>query len=165
MALLLVLIAGFFSFEGLGYLIHRLLHSPIGGPLHRAHMAHHAMLYPPWDFLSDRYRSAGAESTTYRFAAFALVIAVAIALVFPLHYSLPLVAELAIVGLVNSYLHDSFHIRGHWLERSKIFLKWRELHKIHHFDMSRNFGIYTFLADRVVGTFSDVPWLRDGRQL
>lgn len=153
MMLALVLVAGFIAFEFLGHAFHRLLHSKWSGALHRAHMTHHLKLYPPSDFLSAKYRNAGADSTTYRFAAVAAVVAVGIALLFPLHYSLPLVAELAVIGLANSYVHDSVHIRGHWMERFAVYQRWRDLHWMHHVDMGTNFGIFTFLADRALGSY------------
>lgn len=153
MGTLLVLVLGFFGIEGVGYGFHRLLHTRFGGPLHRAHLTHHVKLYPPRDYLSNTYRSAGADNTTYRFVAVAALVATALALLLPLWASLPILAEMALVGAANSYVHDSVHVRGHWMERFRLYRRWRALHYQHHFDMSRNFGILTFLADRVAGTY------------
>jgi hypothetical protein len=116
-------------------------------------MTHHLELYPPQDFLSDSYRSPGADSTMWRF----LVAGVALAALFlwlaPLWLALPVMANLAVIGFVNSYVHDATHIRGHWLERFTIYKKWRALHFEHHLDMGTNYGIVTFLTDRVMRTF------------
>lgn len=150
---IVALAIGFMVFEAVGYGFHRLLHTRWTGSLNKAHMTHHLKLYPPEDYLSNPYRGAGADNTTYRFVAAALVVALAIALVFPWSISLPLLGELALVGALNSYVHDSTHIRGHWLERFWIYRRWRALHYQHHVDMTRNYGIVTFLVDRVAGTY------------
>lgn len=144
----------FFAIEAAGYCIHRLLHKPWFGALNRAHMTHHLRLYPPQDFLSDgSYRSAGADNTVYRFLVPALVLAGILLWLLPLWAWLVVAFELAALGWANSYVHDATHIRGHWLERFWIYRRWRALHLVHHVDMTKNYGIVTFFADRAVGTY------------
>lgn len=72
-----------------------------------------------------------------------------------------------------SYLHDTMHIEGFWLESNRTLKRWflsaRTRHDIHHQVMNeqglmdRNFGIGFFLFDRVFGTFSeDAPVFNAG---
>jgi sterol desaturase/sphingolipid hydroxylase (fatty acid hydroxylase superfamily) len=153
MGTLLALVLGFFFVEAAGYFFHRLLHTKWTGSLHRAHMTHHVKLYPPEDYLSDKYRPAGADNTTYRFLVAGVVIAALFFWLTPLWLAIPVAFDLAAFGWLNSYVHDSTHIRGHWLERFKLYQKWRAIHYLHHVDMGKNFGIVTFLADRVMKTY------------
>jgi sterol desaturase/sphingolipid hydroxylase (fatty acid hydroxylase superfamily) len=155
MGIALALLIGFFAFEAAGYVLHRLLHSRWTGSLNRAHMAHHLVKYPPRDFLSPSYRRTGSDSTLLRFVIAGVAVALLVALLFPLALSLPLLAELALIGGVNAYVHDSLHVDGHWLERYPWYRKWRQTHFVHHVDMTKNFGIVSFWADWVAGTYLD----------
>jgi sterol desaturase/sphingolipid hydroxylase (fatty acid hydroxylase superfamily) len=151
--ILLSLVFGFFFTEIVGYFFHRVIHFPITGPLYRAHMAHHLKLYPPEDYLSSTYRAAGAESTTYRFIVAGVVIGLFMLWLLPLWFALPVAFDMALFGFVNSYMHDSLHIRGHWMERFEHFKWLRRVHFQHHVDMGRDFGIITFTSDKVAGTY------------
>jgi sterol desaturase/sphingolipid hydroxylase (fatty acid hydroxylase superfamily) len=153
MGILVAVLLGFFIFEAFGYVIHRLLHTKWMGPLHRAHMTHHLVKYPPTDYLSETYRSAGADNTTLRFIVAGVALAAGLIYLLPLWLCLPLLMELALVGYVNHYIHDNSHIRGHWMERYGFFRRWREIHYQHHLRMETNYGIITFGMDRLVGTY------------
>lgn len=155
MGILLVLIVGFFAFEAVGYGVHRFLHHHWAGRLNRAHLNHHQQQYPPERFLSDRYRSAGADSTLYPFAVGGLALAVVLFSCLPWAYALALTLELAAVGAANNYVHDATHVRGHWLARFRFFRRWRNLHRVHHADMTRNYGIVTFFTDRALRTHQE----------
>lgn len=152
MVLALKLLLGFVCFEAFGWGLHKFLHWNGAGGLYKAHLTHHR-LYPPSNFLSREYRSAGVDSTLWRFVVGIAVLIVLMLVVFPLWMALMLSAELVVLGLVNNYVHDAIHIRGHWLERFAIYRRWREMHLVHHVDTRKNLGILTFLADRVAGTF------------
>lgn len=157
MVLTLVLVAGFLAFEAVGYGIHRLLHTRWAGALNRAHMEHHLSIYPPRAFLSMRYlpaSTAGVASDAWRFAVPALALAALLLWALPLLYGVALCLELAAVGFANSYVHDSVHVAGHWLGRFRVYHWWRSRHMVHHVQMDRNFGVVTFVADRVAGTYS-----------
>lgn len=153
MGILLATIFGFFFTEGMGYLIHRLLHSRWMGSLHKAHMNHHLIQYPPGNYLSYQYRPAGTDSTVYRFVVAGVILAGLALWLTPIWIALPIMGNMAVMGFINSYVHDATHIKGHWLERFDAFLKWRKIHETHHNNMSKNYGIVTFFADRVAGTY------------
>lgn len=152
-AVLAALVLGFFAFEAAGYCIHRLLHWKVMGPLNRAHMAHHLQYYPPEDYLSKQYRHAGSSSTLWLFMPFVVVAVGLILWLVPLWLAITLLVELAFVGWLNNYMHDSLHIEGHTWERSAYFRLLRLRHFQHHVDMTKNYGIVTFFVDRLTGTF------------
>ena len=144
---------GFFAGEGIGYFIHRMLHSPISGILNQKHMTHHLKLYPTTDFYSEKYRSPGKDNTVFIFAAILLALSGLMFLLFSFKIAAIVSAEFLVLGLLNDYLHDIFHIKPNWLEKYGWFQRLRVIHYYHHVDMSKNFGIFTFLADRVFKTF------------
>lgn len=152
MLTLLALVAGPFVFEHLGYWVHRLLHSPTSGPLHRAHMHHHD-LYPPEEFLSPSYRRVAGTNQLRLFAPFVVAAALLVVWLLPLWLALGLLLELAVVAWVNTTVHDALHVDGHFLEHVPLFCEWRELHLLHHEHPRMNYGIVTFLTDRLLGTF------------
>ena len=153
-----VFVFGLFFGEFVGYWIHRFLHLKVTGSLYRAHMAHHLKAYPPDDLLSKEYRTVGFESTTYRFVIAGVFLGLVFFLLTPMRFSVPMAVAMAFLGWLNSYIHDATHIDGHFLERFAIFKKLRALHKVHHkLDMSRNYGIVTFMNDKVFKTFEEQP--------
>ena len=143
----------------LGYVIHWALHQRWSGPLRKSHMAHHLVHYPPRDLVSDSYRSAGKDSAVYTFLlAFSPLLLLPIVLWLVGWVSLPVAVaaffSMALVGLMNDIIHDSFHVRDHWL--SRVYPGYESLrigHFVHHRNMKRNFGIYSFAWDRVFRTF------------
>ena len=142
----------------LGYLTHRAFHQKWSGFFYRAHHNHHYIQYPPNDFFSEAYRSAGKDNSGKFFIlAFLPMIIGWFVFVFLAHISLVIgigvIIEMVIIGLAHDILHDAFHIQNHWLNKFAIFRRWVELHKIHHIDVSKNYGIFDFLWDRVFGTF------------
>lgn len=145
-----------------GYLVHRALHQPWLGRFHKSHMIHHMTLYPPTDYTSDKYRSAGKDNTVWFFvtAAIPLIIIPIILSVIGVLPLLDMIISLfimAIMGVVNNYLHDAFHIKNHFLNRIPLlrllFNFWNKLHYLHHVDMDSNFGIFLFFWDKVFFTF------------
>ncbi len=153
MRILLAFVFGFFFTEAVGYLIHRLLHSRWSGALHRSHMNHHLTQYPPDDYLSETYRQAGTDNTAYRFVVAGVILAGLALWLTPLWLALPIMINMAAIGFVNSYVHDATHISNHWLESFPHFWYLRELHRVHHIEMGKNFGIVTFFTDRIARTF------------
>lgn len=125
-------------------------------------MVHHLELYPPEDYLSEKYRSAGKDNTVITFTIAAIpMVAFPIVLGFFGLLAWPLVvvaiATELVIGFLNWYIHDSFHIKNHWLNRvpvvKDIFQEWNKLHYEHHVDMSKNYGIFVFYWDRIFKTF------------
>lgn len=156
--LLIFLDSGFLS-TFLGYWIHRALHQSWAGWFHTAHMNHHQVQYPPLDFLSEKYRSAGKHSTVLLFLiAFSPLIIGVLALGFlgflPLYLVLAINGSLAFWGLMHDYWHDEFHLSKTRYSNIALFRRDQDLHFIHHLDIGKNYGIIWFAWDHLFGTFS-----------
>jgi sterol desaturase/sphingolipid hydroxylase (fatty acid hydroxylase superfamily) len=143
-----------------GYAFHRFLHTPRAGRWYRNHLAHHQKLYPAHDFTSDKYRDAGKDDSTIIFVmggAPLLLLPIVLWLcgVFGIWLALGLVVEILLIGGINGFLHDSFHITNHWIGKigGKGYNKLVELHYFHHLDMRTNFSIFMFLFDRLFRTY------------
>lgn len=145
-----------------GYVVHWALHKSWAGRFNISHMTHHLKLYPPSDFFSETYRDPGKDNTVkfFAFAAIPLIIA-SIALYFLGVLSLSLTITVlmveAVIGFLHDYIHDAFHITNHWMGRvpvlKNIFPIWLKLHYLHHVNMSKNFGIFTFHWDKLFRSY------------
>jgi sterol desaturase/sphingolipid hydroxylase (fatty acid hydroxylase superfamily) len=162
MILIVVAILTFLVVTLFGHIAHWCLHQPWAGKVHQAHLTHHIRLYPPSDFMSVQYRDAGKDATPKFFILTGAPLILAPIILCGLgviHWPVMLTILLteAVVGYPHNYLHDAFHIQDHWMSRvwpiDRLFKLWVELHYIHHVDMTSNYGIYTFLWDKVFGTF------------
>jgi sterol desaturase/sphingolipid hydroxylase (fatty acid hydroxylase superfamily) len=147
-----------------GHCMHWALHQPGAGRAHQAHMVHHLKLYPPNDYVSKTYRHAGKDSSPQFFATGAtpLVVLPGILWVFgimSLTVMLTVLAVEVVMAFLNNYLHDSFHIENHRLNRVWAVRRWYErltaVHYLHHLDMTKNFGIFTFWWDRFFGSYTN----------
>lgn len=145
-----------------GYAVHWSLHQSWAGRFNTSHMTHHLKLYPPQDFTSEVYRNAGADNTLkiFAIAALPLIIAPFVLWLVGVFSWISVIAVLvmeALMGFFHDYLHDAFHIKNHWLNRlpvlNVIFEKWVQLHYLHHVDMSKNLGIFSFHWDYIFKTF------------
>ncbi len=156
----LLLALAFFSTTLFGYVAHWSLHQKFLGRFHESHMVHHLTLYPVTDFLSEKYRYAGKDSTVYFFlVAGAPLVILPIALFLfgkiGLITTVLVIAVAVSLGLLNNWLHDSFHIKDHFLNFFGWFRKLVELHFEHHMDMQKNFGIFLFMWDKLFKTYSE----------
>lgn len=159
-AILITLVVVFLITTLFGYVVHRSLHQSWTGRLNRAHMTHHLKLYPPSDFYSKEYRDPGKDNTVRIFAAAALpLIALPIVLgvcgILSIGLTILVIIETLFIGWLHDYLHDSFHIINHRLNKYAIFKRWTQLHYLHHVDMKTNYGIFSFHWDRLFRTFWD----------
>jgi sterol desaturase/sphingolipid hydroxylase (fatty acid hydroxylase superfamily) len=144
----------------LGYWIHRALHQKWAGPFHRAHMQHHLELYPPGKLTSVKYRNAHWYNRgPFLFTPpFLVIVAVALGIARLLHAPMWTVAEIATIfvafGFLNDWVHDTFHLRRHPLQKLRYYRRARIAHFVHHVDMSKNYGIVAFEWDRAFGTMA-----------
>ena len=161
-AILITALVAFFVSSLFGYVVHRSLHQPWTGELNKKHMTHHLILYPPTDYVSEKYRNAGVDNTVYTFffAAIPLVatpIILGVLGILPLSLVITALIVMGAMGYLHNYIHDAFHIKNHFLSRipvlRNIFAYWNRLHYLHHVDMQKNFGIFLFHWDHVFKTF------------
>lgn len=129
-----------------------MLHCKWAGRAYQDHYHHHWEIYPPNDFLSDEYREPpkGAEQGKYYVGAVAVLFSPVILYSFWIY--LLVVVEAVMILKLNAYVHDSLHVKGHWLERFKLFHKLRKIHFKHHIE-DVNYGIFDFTADLVFRTW------------
>lgn len=162
LAILITAVLAFFASSLFGYVVHRSLHQTWTGKLNQSHMAHHLKLYPPTDYLSEVYRSAGKDNTVRTFAIAAIpMVLVPIILgilgILPLSLVITTLIVMGLMGFLHNYLHDAFHIKDHFLTRlpllKDVFAHWNDLHYLHHIDMQKNFGIFLFHWDHIFKTF------------
>lgn len=145
-----------------GYIIHWLLHTrlvkyKLFKPLAKSHNVHH-QYYTIHNFESDTYRDPGKDSSTFFFAP---VITLAVGLlglglwfVFQVWWIyLVILIEGIAIGLLNTKIHDYFHIRNHWLNKYSMFRRLKKLHWWHHKRPKINHGIIWFVPDKLFGTF------------
>jgi sterol desaturase/sphingolipid hydroxylase (fatty acid hydroxylase superfamily) len=139
-----------------GYVIHRLLHNRLMGKAFRDHCHHHFSIYPASDYLSDVYREAplGAGQGKYYVPVFLLLCTPFLFWGWP-YFLLSFVEVLAVLK-INAVVHDSLHIKGHSMERFRFFIWLREVHFQHHVDVHTNYGIFSFMADKIFGTYTGI---------
>jgi len=151
--ILLTIIGSFLISETIGYGVHRLAHWPKSGGLYRDHLYHHFQAYPPGQYMTEKYLGDLKTSfLPYFVPVFILLNLTALAFL-PWQLFVFFLTTSSIVALVNTYLHDSFHVSGHWLKRFSWHLHLSSVHLIHHHNVKRNLGIYWFGLDRIFGTF------------
>lgn len=158
---LLIILGTLFFFTFLGYVIHWSFHQKWSGKFYKSHLNHHTKQYPASNFYSDVYRDAGKDNSVYLFMiVFSPLIITMLLLTItntiPYLLGSIILAEMAVVGFLNNEMHDSFHIKGTMWEKLPFFKRLTDLHYIHHVDMSRNFGIFSFVWDKVFGTYEEI---------
>jgi len=162
LALILTIIISYFVSTLFGHVSHWALHQPWTKGFSQSHLAHHQKLYPPHDYVSKTYRSAGKDSSFTYFFLTSLPLVVApliLCLLGFISWYLLMVVWLVqgLMGFLHDYMHDSFHIKNHWMNRvpwlGVIFRKWSYLHYLHHVNMEINYGIFSFHWDRAFRTF------------
>ncbi len=152
--IILTLIFGYFFTQASGYGIHKLLHWSRLGKLYRSHKTHHEKLYPPEDFLSKTYRDAPISDRPLYYYLLAIALSsVVFYFLLPTAIAVTLLTEMLILAYANDWVHTATHIEGHWLERFEWFVKWRELHLIHHENDAVNIGIFSWFTDKLFGTY------------
>lgn len=161
-AILLTILFTYLFTTFFGYVVHWSLHQSWTGRFNQKHMTHHLKLYPPSDYLSDTYRQAGKDNTVVTFAMAAIPLVLAPLFLwwvglFSLGMMIASLLVMGSLGFLHDYLHDSFHIKNHFLSRwpvvKDIFKKWVDLHYLHHVDMGKNYGIFVFHWDHLFGSF------------
>ena len=176
-----VVLAGFSGVvyaELLGYWLHRLMHSERVSWLSRSHMIHHLRDYSPVRSMrpSASYQkgSEGRGRVGGVGLEWLLPIggALSITLVGCTLVGVQLWDQVAFSAvsvswgvLMFSYMHDSMHVRGFWMEKARPLQRWyrlvRRRHDIHHMlldasgRMHRNYGICFFWFDRLFGTLAN----------
>lgn len=173
--IILTVVAACFVAEFSAYFIHMLLHSHKIEFLSRTHMIHHLHIYgpkmqqrPSEKYLNSTKGRASLGQIGFEWIApigvlTGLIVLISWALRVPLLYEFVFIfVSLGWGYFMFSYLHDTLHMKGVWLERIPFiknrFNKARKLHDIHHMElddqgfMTKNYGICFFVFDRLFGS-------------
>lgn len=156
-AFILTSIIAFLVTTLFGQIVHWTLHQRWSGSLNKSHMTHHLALYPVSSYRSETYRDPGKDSTVKIFALAALPLLAAPILLcclgkISVFLTLWALAEMLTLGWLHDSIHDSFHLYKTFWSKLPWYKGWAKLHYLHHVDMQKNFGIFTFFWDRVFGT-------------
>jgi sterol desaturase/sphingolipid hydroxylase (fatty acid hydroxylase superfamily) len=155
-----ILVLTFIFFTLLGYVVHRMFHQSWAGVFYRAHSNHHNQQYPPGDLVSDVYRDAGTDNTTlWMLAVFSPLIlgniVLTVAGIIPTFVGVGILVEMGVVSWLNESIHNSVHLTKSFWHRLWFFARLRRLHDQHHIDQGSNYGIFSFVWDKVFGTFRE----------
>lgn len=125
------------------WLLHMLSHSRINLPLfkqlHDVHMNHHRVHYPVSNLLKAPPYQDGSGMTV--FGPLFIFLALGAFYVLPYRYAWIFDVEALIILSISTYMHDAFHIKGHYLEKYNWFLKRRALHFYHHGHLKNNMSL------------------------
>jgi sterol desaturase/sphingolipid hydroxylase (fatty acid hydroxylase superfamily) len=158
MTIVLVLMISVVMASFIGYWVHRAIHQKWAGPFYRAHMEHHLELYPPGKLTSTKYRAARWYNrgpflfTPALLAAVCCVGAVIHALHAPPWMIVENMGTFIMFGVLNDWIHDTTHLRRHFLQKFTYYRRIRAAHLIHHVNMNKNYGIVSFEWDRAFKT-------------
>jgi hypothetical protein len=134
----------------------------------KVHMYHHLVVYPPSRFLSHLYEDDEAGRTLLTTIAhdgplYVLMLA-NLAVLYFLDSLRPLdiIISLLVYGYVSSFavwLHQVFHVQGHWMERFLYFHDLRALHYVHHQEnIQHNYGFLDHSCDSATNTLKKADY-------
>lgn len=149
-------ILSFYTVSFIQSSLHFLLgHHRVGRSIFRDHVTCHHAHYHHRALTSNRYiQHEKLVTPLFVIPALGLIGAAYVTLPFGIFVAHTVTVVLSF-GL-HIYLHTRYHLSNTWLLRFDWFRRYRALHFQHHKDMRTNFGIVSFLWDRLFGTFQDV---------
>jgi sterol desaturase/sphingolipid hydroxylase (fatty acid hydroxylase superfamily) len=153
LAITLTAVLTFLLVEGVAYSVHRLAHSPKSGKLFRDHLHHHAQAYPPSRYQTEKYLGDLKTSFLPVFVPLFVLLNFVAAAVLPWPCFGVFFVVSSFFSLANNYLHDSFHVTGHWLRNFGWHKRLTVTHQVHHHNVKKNLGIYWYGLDRLFGSF------------
>ena len=156
--LLVALAVTFVVVSFMGQVMHWVLHQKWSGFMNETHMEHHLVLYPMGSLVSEKYKTAGKRSGTFVFTIALsplLLTPFVLGLLGVLTWPTTLACFGLMVGygLLNDAIHDSFHITRSVWRWWPGYKRLRRLHLLHHNDMTKNYGIFMFVWDKLFRTY------------
>ena len=154
------IVVGFVVYvEFMGYITHRFfIHDGIfSDKLRATHYCHHEIKYPYYNFESEKYRLSHDSLPwvlTIIFGGWFPLIILCYFNVINVYLAILLFITSSLHIYVLSYIHDSYHIKDHWLNKYEWYKYNKHCHYIHHLD-DMNYGITNYVFDKLFGTFSD----------
>ncbi len=127
-------------------------HREFGRSLYRNHLYHHHGIYSQEFLVSEKYIPEEKNLDIYYLIPSAGVLLLAYQLLavdlFIVHLS-----SLALSVYLHIYLHTQYHMSDSWLMRFHWFRSKRQLHILHHKDLTKNFAVIEFFWDKILGTY------------
>lgn len=134
----------------------------------KLHMYHHLVVYPPSRFFSRVYEDDEGGRTILNTLAHdgplyaAILTNVALLYRLDSFRSVDVIISILVYGFVSSFgiwLHQAFHIQGHWMERFLYFHDLRALHYVHHQgNTQHNFGFLDHSGDIVAHSLRNADY-------
>ena len=147
----------FLLVELVGYLWHRFINhlGYLGDKIRVSHYCHHEIVYPYDNMISDKYKTShDTWPWIIPLVLFGYIPVLSLNNIISKKIIGLLLLQISIHVYMISYIHDSYHVKNHWLNKYNWYKKNKKYHYIHHLD-NKNYGITTYIFDRVFGTFSE----------
>ena len=128
-------------------------HDRRGGIFFRAHLGNHHALYSRV-FTTKNYVDEDESLTVYYLLPTALFSALAFWLL-PLAFAVTVLGGFLFSFTAHVYVHVQYHLEDSSLDRLPWFRRRKHLHKLHHEQPNRNFGVLEFVWDRFLGTYTE----------
>lgn len=158
MVLKTILITAFLV-EFFGYFWHRFSahFGYAGDTIRTTHYEHHEVYYPYYDMESDKYKIDGMfNGDSWPWLIPVILFISVLGLLWYLDniskgtFTIMVTWILAHVYFI-SYIHDSYHIKNHWLNNFDWYIKNKKYHNLHHY-YNCNYGISNYSMDYLFGT-------------
>jgi fatty acid hydroxylase family protein len=136
-------------------------HGGLIGSIRRSHIRSHHSIFKGRNFEAERYAEE-EKSVSHAFVPIAIAIGLLACWLLPLELAVAALLSLVVTYGAHVYLHEHFHLTGSWLMRFSWFRRLKELHRIHHSNPRRNFGVLDHASDRLFGTFTPAAAAESG---
>jgi len=156
-----VSVVSFYCYLFVEWGTHNLGHSrKWGGDMYRIHIAHHRHYHCGALIQEGPYVSHDGHKA---FMPWVMAIWVLTYLSFETDTATCSILATCALLAVSNYLHEAFHVKGHWLGRCTLtrdfFEERRQRHFLHHYKPKKNMslgGVHSF-ADKCLGSYEEVP--------
>lgn len=148
-------------------LLHRWIgHGGLIGSIRESHIRSHHSIFKGRRFDAATY-TGEERSVSHTFAPVAAAIGMLSYWLLPIELAFASLLSLLVTYGAHVYLHEHFHLTGSWLLRFSWFRHLKDLHRIHHANPRKNFGVLDHSSDRLLGTFAPAPLdqkMQEGRR-
>jgi len=136
---------------------------PFNKKCKQMHMEHHFEVYPPDAFFGKGDPSkliVTHESFFTAHEALLYILLIAILTICFLIGEKPSAIFFAfildaVIGYVGNALHQSFHVKGHWLEQFEWYHELRAVHYVHHLGSTKfNYAVFNIGIDYLIGSLT-----------
>jgi sterol desaturase/sphingolipid hydroxylase (fatty acid hydroxylase superfamily) len=138
----------------------RLGHRRSGGTMFRAHLRNHHAIYSSL-FTAPAYIQEDESLTVFYLAPIAACALLAFGLL-PRVLAIVVTTSFLVSLAAHVFLHVQYHLESSALRRFQWFRSRQNLHRLHHEQPNKNFGVVEFVWDRLLGTYTDEDFAMKG---